>query len=42
MSFVLRNQGKDDELSFQEMIPNASSLILAGNLFLVHFILNHL
>ncbi|KAK5049089.1 hypothetical protein LTR84_005512 [Exophiala bonariae] len=31
MSLILRNQGKDDELTFQEMVPNASSLILAGS-----------
>ena len=31
MSFVLRNQGKEDELTLPEIIPNANTLILAGS-----------
>lgn len=30
MTLVLRNQGRENELTLAELIPNASSLILAG------------
>ena len=31
MSFVLKNQGTEKELTFAEIVPNAMSLVLAGS-----------